>query len=362
MLFNRFKNFTGRINKALKDTDRKGFFKLFTEYARYKISNAAIAEQYFEKYLYRRDINPDDFVVTRKVMTDMWKMNDIRYVSILKDKYLTELFFSDSGIPVVKSLAFNRNSLFFSNGRIHQIVEVEDFRKFLFSLKEEGHWSTEYLIIKKKSDSAEGKNIFRISVSELVKDNDTLALVFSEILRSDYLFQNFITQHPELNSINSKSVNTVRIDTFTNKKGEIQIFNSMLRTGSGNLFVDNVSSGGLAIGIDLNRGVLFPDAHTFFTGFNPAISRKSHPVTGTAYKGYHIPFFNEAKQMALDAAEKLPQVKLAGWDIAIQPEGPVLIEGNNNCAIPLYEILQKGYKKNQVVAEILKEMYSLQVN
>lgn len=362
-MFNRFRKFAGRINKALNDPDRKSVFRIFTEYAGYKISNAAIAEQYFEKYLYRKDIgNPDEFIVTRKVMADMWKLNNVHYVSILKDKYLTELFFTGYGIPVVKSLAYNRSSLFFRNGRLYQVDKVEDFKKFLLSLNEEGHWDTEYLIIKKKSDSAEGKNIFRISVSDILKNNDILQHVFSEILKSEYLFQNFITQHPELNRLNPRSVNTVRIDTFTNQEGEIQIYNSMLRTGSGNHFIDNVSQGGLAIGIDQNRGVLFPESHTFFTGYNPAKSRYAHPVSGTLFEGFQVPYFNEAKQLAVDAAEKLPQVKLAGWDIAIQPDGPVLIEGNNNSAIPLYEVLQKGYKNNAVVVEILKETYNFQNN
>ncbi len=41
-----------------------------------------------------------------------------------------------------------------------------------------------------------------------------------------------------------------------------------------------------------------------------------------------LPFWNEAKQMAVAAHALYPQFPSIGWDVAITPEGPVMIEAN----------------------------------
>ena len=47
---------------------------------------------------------------------------------------------------------------------------------------------------------------------------------------------------------------------------------------------------------------------------------------------------NEAKQMCLEAAQKIPQMRFIAWDVAITENGPTFIEGNSfpSHAIPQF--------------------------
>ena len=64
-----------------------------------------------------------------------------------------------------------------------------------------------------------------------------------------------------------------------------------------------------------------------------------NPLTGVEFEGFQVPFFEEAKQLALDAAACLPGIRIIGWDIAITPDGPEIVEVNDD---PGPDLLQ-GY-------------------
>ena len=41
------------------------------------------------------------------------------------------------------------------------------------------------------------------------------------------------------------------------------------------------------------------------------------------------PYWKEAKEMCLKAAEKVPEMRFIAWDVAITENGPTFIEGNS---------------------------------
>jgi hypothetical protein len=55
---------------------------------------------------------------------------------------------------------------------------------------------------------------------------------------------------------------------------------------------------------------------------------ESHPDTGVKFEGYTIPMLDEAIALAKEAAREIPQMGHIGWDVAITPTGPAIIEGN----------------------------------
>ena len=52
-----------------------------------------------------------------------------------------------------------------------------------------------------------------------------------------------------------------------------------------------------------------------------------HPDTGVMIRGFQIPNWVELLHFTEEAAMHYP-MKYVGWDIALTPEGPALIEGN----------------------------------
>ncbi len=54
----------------------------------------------------------------------------------------------------------------------------------------------------------------------------------------------------------------------------------------------------------------------------------THPDTGESIVRFHIPYYKEAVDFVKNLALVRPDVGYVGWDIAITPDGPTLIEGN----------------------------------
>ena len=57
------------------------------------------------------------------------------------------------------------------------------------------------------------------------------------------------------------------------------------------------------------------------------------------FAGYKIPHYQEAIEFAKAAAHVVPSVGYVGWDVAITPDGPIMVEGNT---IPGYDMPQNS--------------------
>ena len=57
---------------------------------------------------------------------------------------------------------------------------------------------------------------------------------------------------------------------------------------------------------------------------------ETHPLTGIPFMGFQVPLWDEALDMVRKAARKAYGYNChwIGWDVAITPDGPALIEAN----------------------------------
>ena len=136
------------------------------------------------------------------------------------------------------------------------------------------------------------------------------------------ILEEIVIQHPDMARLCPTSVNTCRIATLLGDKQQGIVY-AFLRIGNGKV-MDNVDCGGMAARIDLESGKLLT------VGADKAGNRyEKHPLTGTHIIGFTIPFWEEAKQMCLEAAQIVPQLRFVAWDVAITEHGPTFIEGNS---------------------------------
>ena len=147
---------------------------------------------------------------------------------------------------------------------------------------------------------------------------------FAETLKAQQplILEEVVVQHPHMSELCPTSVNTIRIATLLGEKKEGIVY-AFLRIGNGKV-MDNVDCGGMAARVDLDSGKLLTvgadkQGNTF----------THHPMTGTPILGFQVPFFEDAKAMCLDAAQKIPQMRFIAWDVAITENGPCFIEGNS---------------------------------
>ena len=53
-----------------------------------------------------------------------------------------------------------------------------------------------------------------------------------------------------------------------------------------------------------------------------------HPETDVAFDGFVLPHWKRVCSLIVEAAEHFVPVRAIGWDVAITPTRPVIIEGN----------------------------------
>lgn len=156
---------------------------------------------------------------------------------------------------------------------------------------------------------------------------------------TSFLVQEFLKQHEAINKLNSSSVNTLRIIS-THWNEDVHILAAMIRVGSkADKIVDNADAGGTFISIDVKKGTL--NEYGYF--YNKPRS-KSHPVTGVVYKGYKIPYWKETIKLIESLHPVLFGFATIGWDIAITPNGPVVVEINWNYSLKGIQICNGGLK------------------
>lgn len=196
-------------------------------------------------------------------------------------------------------------------------VTYDDYTAFV----EENH-----LVIAKPIDGICGRGIAKYDIT-----SDHVQTSYEDMLSNQrFLIEPYLVQHPTLMHLHPNSVNSLRIVTI-NIDGTITIPFACLRCGNGKV-VDNLNSGGFAARIDLETGTV--DTHG--VGKYNAVA-SVHPITGVPFKGLNIPHFKKAKNLAVEAASRIPQLGYVGWDIAILEDGPVIVEGNE---FPGHDIYQ----------------------
>lgn len=170
--------------------------------------------------------------------------------------------------------------------------------------------------------------------------------MFDEIMikGNSYIIEELISQGKEMSSWNESSVNTLRINTYKNKKG---VFNHVcfIRTGRAGSFVDNGGQGGIFACIDSNTGKIMTDGYD-----EHGRSYETHPDSGIEYKGWQIPNWNEVLELAKYIHKTaFPKHPYIAWDFAQSKNGWVLIEGNWGQFVAQQICLGHGVK-NEIIA------------
>jgi hypothetical protein len=145
------------------------------------------------------------------------------------------------------------------------------------------------------------------------------------------LLQERVFNHPEIVRLSgSRAVQTCRITTYVGTDEKARIAHTHLKTITGDEIVDTYLEGlrgNLEVPIDLASGALGEGYRILGNGEGIATLPR-HPVTGEIFEGFQCPFWAESVELVRRAAIDFLPVRTIGWDVAITPGGPVVIEGN----------------------------------
>ncbi len=355
----------GKVSKAklfseiLNDPDRKPVLTIIKDLLTLGIFYRKFPGHYFSRYLFKKgklnikDYFPDDFLYHGIKP----RLNDKECRDMLENKLFFHLYYAQSGIPIPKNLMHNYKSTFWHNGEQLQITSYEDFAILLDKLFEVEP-PRDSLFVKKTFWSYGGDKVFKIYRSQVAERSQQLVDLYSEVIKSGFLFQETIIQHTALNRLNPFCLNTIRFDTFIDKEGKIDIISGFLRMSINRSHVDNISSGGCQVGIDLKTGRLKEEGYSTLSYYGVRVL-KSHPITGTVFENLEIPHFDRAKSLVLEAASLIPGLRIVGWDVAIGESGPILIEGNSDYGMASNDLSEGGYRTNPIFMKVLDEIKDL---
>lgn len=161
---------------------------------------------------------------------------------------------------------------------------------------------------------------------------------------SGFILQELVQDHPEMRRIAPWTTNTVRVQTVVLDDGDVRVQAAVARFGRQGNMADNVSRGGISVGIDLATGAL---------GRGRSWAAREwldeHPDTGVDLVGVVLPFWKETLEVCRDAARRMVGLRAIGWDVAITTAGPVLLEGNAQWGLDLVQAHSDGFLADPVI-------------
>lgn len=184
------------------------------------------------------------------------------------------------------------------------------------------------LIGKEATESSGGKGVIAFTFIEgKYISNDGIVLNVNWIInhQSHYIIQKKLSQCDFTAQFNPSSVNTCRMMTLRCPwDGKVVLLKSILRMGVTEIAVDNLSSGGICVGIN-PEGELDTYAYTF----KEHMPLSMHPSSKIEFKGLRHPFFKSMTDVVIKEAKRIPNYNIISWDVIADVNGNIkIIEAN----------------------------------
>jgi hypothetical protein len=248
----------------------------------------------------------------RFVPTDIYalfferRLNPQLFSSFLQHKGMLHHFIPAENRP--DTIVSNINANLFDENNVQITIDVA-MEKLL---------SFDRFIIKPSINSGGGKNVQLINLENLDK-NVALNHIKGLFLKygNDFICQKVIQQNEEFERFNPDSINSIRIVTL-NINNTISVLTSFIRIGDIGQIVDNVTSGGMFIGIKPN-GFLYSYASNY------KWEKVFKSPTGIIFEGIHIKNFEKIKNTVLYFHKLIPFASMIAWDISVDNYDRVIV-------------------------------------
>lgn len=212
----------------------------------------------------------------------------------------------------------------------------------------------EDLIFKPTIETCNGDGVCLINPSQITKKQ---LLDILDNAGSNFVFQIKVDQHEVFSSFNRSSLNTLRIYTYGDSKGNYSVLCVIQRYGSQGTVKDNASSGGGFCCVNVA------------TGDYDRIVKQYQSLDTTLLSNtvpQKVPYFEKIKDTVIELHKHLPYFDLLGWDISVTPQGiPVVIEVNILPAIELAQLangpLFDKEKLDDIMGKVSKVKHRMEV-
>jgi len=193
-------------------------------------------------------------------------------------------------------------------------IQIDDIHKILNNKQ----------VIIKDTLSSSGVGVKKIEVKDGVYGNEKESFTYPDLVKQfkgNFICQEVIHQHPFLEAFHPDSLNTFRIFTYKSVvNNQVHVTLATFKMGVKGSSIDNVSAGGIAVGIDLGKGCLMKYALD-----NYGKSCLEHSDTKIRFENTPVPYFAEMIAKAKELADVLSHARLIGWDVTLSEKGEVIL-------------------------------------
>jgi glutathione synthase/RimK-type ligase-like ATP-grasp enzyme len=295
-----------------------------------------LPKEAFELGLFNPNLPAEELsnYISRKALTKLQKaLNPESWAPLLKDKGIFYKYCTAAGIPVPKLYAvfFRTTAGWAFDGSV--LVSRDSWERF-FNLK----IPSEFVIKPSQGAFGERVNIFTKTGKDFTdafakqyKAADLYEMMLSDHKYDSFIIQERIRNHPELiRFTGTEFLQTVRVITSIDACGRSCILHARLKVILGQAVVDNWQhgfAGNAKCHISLSDGFLI-SAITMDPDSLEIKTVSAHPKTNIPFDQCRLPLWPEARTLVEKTAIKLLPVRTIGWDVALTPNGPLILEGN----------------------------------
>ncbi len=279
------------------------------------------------------------YISKKKRINLQLSLNPISWNVLTRDKGIFYRYCMALGIPIPKLYAifFRTNAGWSCNGAI--LKSCNDWEKFF-----DNQLPMEFVI--KPAEGSRGKevNIFSRTEEDFIDafGKKYRAVDIYDTMLSTHKYESFVIQerlknHPELVRLSDvQFLQTVRIITFVDRNNNCRILHAYLKLITGQNATDNFVrglSGNIEAKLSLDDGVLKSAVGVTPNG-SGIKTIPNHPKTGFPFDGFKLPLWDQACRLVKKTAPKFSPLRTIGWDVALTPNGPYILEANSWWAAP----------------------------
>ena len=293
---------------------------------------------YFRYQLY--DDSKHDSESRRRFVSDklFWpivlKACDSTWKAALEDKTLMYALLNHYELPTLTTLAIVDNSER-HYGKVPVLSDIETFSSFL--------GETENLPVFMKPVQATASSGAMVAthfdgtmVDLKFRDRVSIEELYNQyIANNPYLLQRTTPNHPEIDAI-TPNLATVRFYNFMEEDGLRSLY-PMMKIPAGESVADNFwRKGNLLAAIDETTGCLTK----IVQGAGLAqVELSRHPESDVELLDMQLPHWDEVRALNEKCARMFAPVRFTATDLAITPDGPIVVEVNYGGSFALPQIL-----------------------
>ncbi|MBK7564635.1 MAG: hypothetical protein IPI21_10305 [Propionivibrio sp.] len=345
--------------RAARAEDGKSVPRQLLEMLKLRLCKPPVGiSEYFDYGIWHRSITAamrDEFIGWRQSAALDRELNDDTSRVLANDKLLNYLVLRANGYPIPSPLAsYSAGGRRIADEKALQTPdEVRSFLQgdvYPFYVKpiSAGYGHGVLGVTDREGES------FRLFDGRLIGLDEFMA-PFAFAPYGGMLFQQPLGAHPAISELTgTKAVSCVRFICFVTSNGPV-IHTAFWKITTGRNMLDNFSHGdyGNCLGaIEVDSGKIV----RVISRMGPGGQVERHPTTHKPLLGVTLPDWARAVDLVHSASKHFPGLRLQNWDVALCPEGPVLLELNTESELAVPQAVSGRGLMDQRLSKILADI------